>query len=45
MYPELSHRETRTGREITARLRAIGLDEVRYPVALNGVVIASARHF
>ena len=38
MYPELSNRETRTGREIAARLRAIGLDEVRYPVALNGVV-------
>lgn len=38
MYPELSNRETRTGREIAARLRAMNLDEVRYPVALNGVV-------
>lgn len=38
MNPELSNRETRTGREIAARLRAMKLDEVRYPVALNGVV-------
>ncbi len=38
MNPELSNRETRTGREIAARLRAMNLDEVRYPVALNGVV-------
>ena len=38
MYPELSNRETRTGREIAARLGALKLDEVRYPVALNGVV-------
>lgn len=38
MHPELSNREARTGREIAARLRAMKLDEVRYPVALNGVV-------
>ena len=38
MNPELSNRETRTGREIAARLRAMKMDEVRYPVALNGVV-------
>lgn len=38
MNPELSNRETRTGREIAARLRALKLDEVRYPVAGNGVV-------
>ena len=38
MHPELSNREARTGREIAARLRALKLDEVRYPVATHGVV-------
>jgi amidohydrolase len=38
MNPELSNRETRTGREIADRLRALKLDEVRYPVARHGVV-------
>lgn len=38
MHPELSNREERTGREIAARLRAIGFTEVRTGVARHGVV-------
>jgi amidohydrolase len=37
MNPELGNRETRTGKLVAERLRALGL-EVRYPVALTGVV-------
>lgn len=37
-HPELSNRESRTGRVIAERLRALKLDEVRYPVAKHGVV-------
>lgn len=36
-HPELSNRETRTGRLVADHLRALGM-EVRYPVARNGVV-------
>jgi amidohydrolase len=36
--PELSNREERTGRLVADRLRALGLDEVRHPVARTGVV-------
>ena len=32
-HPELSNREERTGKLVAERLRALGLDEVRYPVA------------
>jgi amidohydrolase len=37
-HPELSNREERTGKLVAERLRALGLDEVRYPVARTGVV-------
>jgi amidohydrolase len=37
-HPELSNREERTGKSVAERLRALGLDEVRYPVARTGVV-------
>jgi amidohydrolase len=37
-HPELSNREVRTGKLVAERLRALGLDEVRYPVARTGVV-------
>jgi amidohydrolase len=37
-HPELSNREERTGKLVAERLRALGLDEVRYPVAKTGVV-------
>jgi len=37
-HPELSNREERTGRLVAERLRALGLDEVRHPVARTGVV-------
>jgi amidohydrolase len=36
-HPELSNRETRTGRLVADHLRALGI-EVRYPVARTGVV-------
>ena len=36
-HPELSNRETRTGKLVAEHLRALGL-EVRYPVAHTGVV-------
>ena len=37
-HPELSNREERTGKLVAERLRALGLDEVRYPIARTGVV-------
>lgn len=37
VHPELGNRETRTGRLVADRLKALGL-EVRYPVARTGVV-------
>jgi len=37
MHPELGNRETRTGKLVADRLKALGLD-VRYPVAKTGVV-------
>jgi amidohydrolase len=37
-HPELSNREERTGQLVAERLRALGLDEVRYPIARTGVV-------
>jgi amidohydrolase len=37
-HPELSNREERTGQLVAERLRALGLEEVRYPVARTGVV-------
>ncbi|MFI5183780.1 MAG: M20 family metallopeptidase, partial [Vicinamibacteria bacterium] len=37
VHPELGNRETRTGRLVADRLKALGL-EVRYPVAKTGVV-------
>jgi amidohydrolase len=37
-HPELSNREERTGKLVAERLRGLGLDEVRYPVARTGVV-------
>ncbi len=37
-HPELSNREERTGKLVAERLRALGLDEVRHPVARTGVV-------
>src|SRR5687768_367368 len=36
-HPELSNRETRTGKVVADYLRSLGL-EVRYPVAHTGVV-------
>lgn len=36
-HPELSNRETRTGKLVADHLRALGID-VRYPVARTGVV-------
>jgi amidohydrolase len=37
-HPELSNREERTGKLVADRLRALGLDQVRHPVARTGVV-------
>jgi amidohydrolase len=37
-HPELSNREERTGKLVAERLRSLGLDEVRYPVARTGVI-------
>ena len=38
MYPELSNAESRTGKFIAERLRALGFDEVKTNVAGNGVI-------
>lgn len=38
MHPELSNQESRTGKFIAERLRALGFDEVKTNVAGNGVI-------